>query len=31
MDRVDDILTDALRREPFSFERLMVVTGAPPF
>jgi restriction system protein len=31
MDRVDDILTDALRREPFSFERLMVVTAAPPF
>jgi len=31
MDRVDDILTDALRREPFSFERLMVVTVAPPF
>lgn len=29
MERLDDILTSALRREPFSFDRLMA-TAAPP-
>jgi restriction system protein len=31
MERLDDILTSALRREPFSFERLMVTAAVPPF
>jgi restriction system protein len=31
MDPLDDILTSALRREPYSFERLVVTAATPPF
>jgi restriction system protein len=31
MERLDDILTSALRREPYSFDRLMVTAAPPPF
>jgi restriction system protein len=31
MERPDDILASALRREPFSFDRLMVTAAPPPF
>jgi len=31
MERLDDILTSALRREPFSFDLLLVTSAPPPF